>query len=191
MAKVTWGGADLESALDDYEDDGNQYPEYTGERPPKGVYQWNVRMDKTVSSGGFNQLIVHLTLEPHNAKTKPYKGYYCRDYIIVKEDGSTAWRVRPLLDALGVTARQFRTMTITAPTDRTNAQGGPIEQVTKIGPIKIEGLVLTASIRPDRKKPEYESIKYMAPAGDDSGSGSDDANDADDAGADDDNEPPF
>jgi hypothetical protein len=188
MAKVTWGGADLETALDDWDGDSGGYSEYAGERPPRGVYQWNVRLEKTISSGGFNQLIAHLTLEPHNAKTKPFKGYYCRDYIIVKEDGSTAFRVRPLMDAIGVTAKQFRTMTITAPTDRTNAQGGPIEEVVKIGPVKIEGMVLTAAIRPDKKKPEYESIKYLVT--DDSNEGdtaSDDAtNDADDG-----DEPPF
>lgn len=189
MAKVAWGGADLESALNDWEDDGNQYPEYAGERPPKGVYRWNVRVDKTVSSGGFNQLVVHMTLDPHNAKTKPFKGYYCRSYIIVKEDGSTAFRVRPFLDAIGVTARQFRTATLSKPTDRTTPQGAVIEEITKIGPVSIDGLKVMASIRPDKRKPEYEDVKFLAMPDDDGEAQEPGDSDAgDDA---DDNEPPF
>lgn len=187
MAKVTWGGADLESALDDWENDGGDFPTYDGERPPKGVYEWDVRMEKTISSGGYNQLIVHLTLAPHNAKTKQYKGYYCRDYIIVKEDGSTAFRIRPLLDAMGVTAKQFRTATISKPTDRTTPQGNPIEEITKIGPVSVDGLKLRAFIKPDPRKPEYERISWMAIPEEAETPDDTDAGDTDDPS----DEPPF
>jgi hypothetical protein len=189
MAKVTWGGAELESALSDYEADEQQYESYDGERPPKGLYRWNIRMEKTISSGGFNQLIVHLTLDPHNSRTNQYKGYYCRDYIIVKEDGSTAFRVRPLLDAMGVTAKQFRQQTLSNPTDRTTNNDQKIEEVVKIGPVKIEGLQLMARIAPDKKKPEYERVFWVG--------GADDADEAQEPGdsdagdTDDDSEPPF
>ena len=172
MAKVTWGGSDLEDALDGWEGNDGEFQTYEGERPPKGVYEWNARMEKTVSSGGFNQLIVHLTLDPHNAKTKQYKGYYCRDYIIVKDDGSTAFR--------------FRTGTISKPTDKTTPNGNPIEEITKNGPVVIDGLKLRAFIKPDPKRPEYERISYLAMPEEAETPDDTDAGDSDDA-----DHPPF
>lgn len=186
MAKVTWGGADLESALDEWEDDGG-YPQYAGDRPPKGVYRWDIRVEKTTSKNGFNQLVVHLVLNPHKPDHQKYKGYHCMSYIIVKEDGSTAFRVRPFLDAIGVTARQFRTGTISKPTDRTTSNGQPIEDITKIGPVVMDGLKVMAAIKPQRDKPEYEDVSFL-PMPDDA---DDDTASPDPESDVDDNEPPF
>lgn len=174
MPKVKWGGESLASALDEYEEDeSRQYKTYDGPKPPKGVYNWKItRMEKTESSGGFPQLIVHLELDPRHAEQKKYAGYYMRDYIIVKTDGSTAFRVKPLLEALGVSGKQFVTATVV------DAEG----HVQKIGPVTIPGRVVGGNIWPQKDKPEYFNIKYLPAklADEKDDSEDDDADDTDD-----------
>lgn len=182
MVKIAWGDDDLETALDEWEDTGG-YNEYTGDRPKPGTYQFKlVRLEQTKSSGGFPQLIAHWELAPHKPEHKAYKGYYGRDYIIVKSDGSTAFRVRPLMDALGVTARQFRTATQANKTDRTTNNGDEIFEIFKIGNVKIPGNLVMCHIKPDKRNADYEAFKYLGAGGD-----SREANDADDSDAGDDN----
>ena len=186
MAKVTWGGSALESALDDYDpNEAGQYSDYMGDRPPKGVYRWRIRMDKTESKGGFPQILVRLTLD--DPKNKQYNGYGCMDFVIVKDDGSTAFRVRPLLDALGVTSKQFRTMTVTRATDRTGFNDEVLQEIVKMGPVTVWDAHVMAYIKPDPKNNQYEKIRYIA----EDAAVSDDATDGDDNGDDNGDEPPF
>lgn len=178
MAKVKWGGQELASSIDDYDPDNDQqYTDYTGPRPPKGLYRFRIgRVQKSESTNGFPQMVVDMELDPDRAEHKQYAGYHIRDYIIVKEDGSTAFRYAPLLRALGVTGKQFVTMTVVD-------ENG---YITKMGPKLIPGSLVHGFIRPSKRNPEYDYIKYMPPRADD------DSNDADDAdGDDDDNEAPF
>lgn len=185
--RVTWGDEDLESALDDYE--GSEFKTYEGERPRKGTYQFKlVKLEQTKSSGGWPQLIAHWELAPNKLQHKEFKGYYMRDYIVVKPDGSTAFRVRPLLDALGVTAKQFRTATQANKTDKTTNNGEVIFEIFKIGPVKVPGNLVMCYIKPDTKRnPDYEDIKYLSASDEaeepnDSDAGDDDSNDDGDDG---------
>lgn len=192
MAKVTWGGTALESALDDYDPDDNSggYSEYMGERPPKGVYRFRVKMDKTESKGGFPQIIVRLTLDPDKPAHKQFKGYGCLDFVIVKDDGSTAFRVRPLLDALGVTSKQFRTATVTRATDRTGFNDEALEEIVKMGPVTVWDTHVHAYIRPDPKSPQYDRVRYISLDAVADSEEAEEPVDAD-AGDADDSEPPF
>lgn len=195
--KITWGDEDLEEALSDWEDN-NQFEPYSGDRPPKGTYQFQlVRLEQTRSSGGTTgvqhpQLIAHWQLKPNKPNHKGFAGYYMRDYIVVKTDGSTAFRVRPLMDALGITAKQFRTATQANKTDRTTNQGDPIFEIFKIGPVKIPGNLVMCFIKPDKRNNDYEDIKYLAAsdADDDEGSTDTSNDDSDDTG-DEDKPAPF
>lgn len=151
MAKVSWGGADLEDALNEWEP--NEFQTYAGDRPPRGVYQFKLqKLEAATSTNGFPQLIAHWVLEPSKPDHRKFKGYYMRDYIVVKEDGSTAFRVRPLLDALGVTVKQFRQNTVD------DNEGN----IIKMGPVRIPGNLVMCAIKPDRRNSDYEHITYLS-----------------------------
>ena len=183
MSKVLWGGEELETELEDWE--GNDFPQYDGDRPRKGVYQFKLtRLEKTESTNGHPQMVAHFELSPHKLEHRLYKGYYMRDYIIVKDDGSTAFRVRPFLDALGVTSRQFKRLTEATKTDRTTNNGAEIWEITKMGPVKIPGNLLMCHIQPDKRNPDYEAIRYLPKGDSDDDTGND--SEGNEAGTDDD-----
>lgn len=184
MTLLKWGSAAEAEAIDAWEEDPDRqgYTEYTGPRPPKGMYRWKIdRLQATKSSGGHRQLIVHLVLDPHTEDHEKYRGKYMRDYIIVKDD--TGFRVKPFLDVLGVTAKLLLTKT-----DVTKDEGSdpPTATVNKIGTVRPAGMLLFGRIWPDSQKPEYDRIAYVRAA-----DAEDDAAGSDDAGSNDDGDPPF
>jgi hypothetical protein len=182
--KFKWGTLQEAAEIDGWEpdEDGPQFKTYDGPRPPKGVYRFKItRMEGGTSSGGFRQMIVHLELDgswkPEHAK---FDGYYMRDYVIVK--GDTGFRVKPLLDALGVTAKQMYNNTIAV--DNPNDENTKLIQ--KIGAVSIPDSLVIGNIWPDKNKPQYDRIKYLRGASDDAdGSGDDGGDDSGDA------DPPF
>jgi hypothetical protein len=185
MVKMKWGSAEEAKEIDAWEPDPDRqgYQEYTGPRPPKGMYRWRLdRLQASMSSGGFRQLIVHLVLDPHLPEHEKYRGKYMRDYIIVKND--TGFRVKPFLDVLGVTASQLYNQT-----DVTKEEGSdpPTAIVNRIAKVVPAGTLLYGRIWPDRNKPEYDRIEYVkrAEAGDKDTAGSDDSDDGNDG------DPPF
>lgn len=177
MGKVKWGGGISQGALDEV-DTSRQFTPYDGPTPPAGVYRFKIKVLKQTSSSNNNpQLQIGLELEPRAdiPEQKRYKGYFMMDFIPVMD--STAWRLRPFLDAIGVTSKEFVNGTV-ADED---------QNITKIGRTVPKGLLLACSIRngQDQKgNPRMEVAQYIPVA---DGDDQDDA--ADDATSDD--EPPF
>lgn len=175
LSKVKWGGEDILAGIEaEWDDDGDSdYAPYEGPRPPRGVYTWQVRMNKAESNNGNPQIIVHMTLVPRLPEHKRFEGYYCRDYLTFTP--KTGFRTAPFLKVLGVTARQFW--------DSTGVdQDGVIKQIgkKKFG----DDLLLVCGIRPDTKgNPDYEQVRYIRQATDDLPSGGDDELVDEDAGS--------
>lgn len=175
MPKVKWGSGSDALTVDDLNDDkenGSSFEPYDGPRPPKGVYGWRVKaMVQSESSGGFPQVIVRLELDPRGrAEHKRFAGYFVQDFIIVKKN--TAFKVRPLLEALGVTYADFLNKTVV----------DDDKNITRIGTTDPRGKLLVGNIRPSKNDPQYEDISYL-PAKDDDSTDPDDSDDADDGGS--------
>lgn len=178
MAKVKWdGGAELASALDEWEEDESRsYTPYAGPEPKKGMYRFQVkRIKKDVSKNGFPQLVVDLEMSPTLPAHKQYAGFFTRQFVVVKKDGSTAFRVKPLLTALGVTGKQFVTATIV------DDEG----YVLKIGGKAIPGAIVMANIYKPAGDEYFKANFHAVP---EEADGADDDSDDDDSG---DDEAPF
>lgn len=178
MGKVKWGGGISQNALDEV-DTSKQFSPYDGPVPPAGVYRFIVKVLKeTTSSNNNPQLQIGLELVPRSdiPEQRRYKGYFMMDFIPVMD--SVAWRLRPFLDAIGVTSREFVNGTV----------NDEDKNITKIGKKVVKGTVIAVSIRngqDQRGNARMEVAQYI-PVVD-----SDDQDDtADDASGSDD-EPPF
>lgn len=130
MAKVTWGGNVSADAIDNAER-GNFKP-YDGPMPVPGMYAWKINiLRRRMSSNNNPQLMVGLELIPR--KTRPddqkYKGYFITDFIPVGE--SSAFRLAPFLDAIGVKGSDF--------IDRTKDDGTDKGNIVSIGKWKHTG----------------------------------------------------
>jgi hypothetical protein len=186
VGKVKWGNNDLADAIEEAQE--SEFDEYTGEQPPRGVYRFKItRLLNGTSKNGFPELVVFMRLDPDRPAHKEFEGYTMIDFIIVKEDGSTGWRVKPFLRAIGVTPRQFVQNTIEdSEADPADDRFGGGQPITKIGAVKFPGKLVYGAIRPDPKSESgYWKIKYLAPP--------DNAGSADAAGSGDsgDEDPPF
>lgn len=111
MPVVKWGvdAGDVE----DFDRD-SQFKPYAGPIPPDGVYAWRVkRLQHVAGSRDKNpQLRPGLELVPREGFDEDkYAGYYLMDFLPVA--GNTAFRYVPLLDALGVSGRDFTSRTKT------------------------------------------------------------------------------
>lgn len=179
MPKVKWGGADFADAIDSAEEG---FEEYTGPKPPRGVYRFRItRLYKSESSGGFPQMEVYLEMDPPKEKREHanYKGFFMRNWIIVKEDGSTGFKVKPFLAALGITPKQFATGTVVGDAEEGN-DGAERFPITKMGTVKFPGAHVWGYIKPSRRDPEYFDISYkQAPDGAADDSDADDSDDSD------------
>jgi len=105
MPKMDWG---IGTGTVENFDRDSVYKPYAGPTPPSGVvYIWKLKTLKLVhaSTGGFPQLRAGLELIPRTAEEKRYAGFYRSTYSPVSNN--TAFRFVPLLDALGVTEREF------------------------------------------------------------------------------------
>lgn len=179
MPRVKWGGADLADAIESAEEG---YEEYTGPKPERGVYRFRItRLYKSESSGGFPQMEIFLEMDPPADRKEHmrYKDFFMRNWIIVKDDGSTGFKVKPFLAAVGVTPKQFATGTIIGDAEEDN-NGNERFPITKIGNVKFPGTHVWGYIKPSKRDPEYYDISYKsAPEG--AADDSDDADDADDS----------
>ena len=111
MPRVKWGvsGEDV----DDFDRD-SQFKPYAGPEPRNGVYAWKIKVFKFAAGGRgkLPQMRPGLELVPRAGFNEgKYAGYFIMDFIPVSD--KTQFRYVPLLDALGVTGREFETATIT------------------------------------------------------------------------------
>lgn len=111
MPRVKWGvGAE---DVDDFDRD-SQFKPYAGPEPRNGVYAWKIKVFKFAAGGRgkLPQMRPGLELVPRAGFNEgKYAGYFIMDFIPVSD--KTQFRYVPLLDALGVTGREFETATIT------------------------------------------------------------------------------
>lgn len=111
MPRVQWGVS--ASDVDDFDRD-SQFKPYAGPIPPGNtVYAWRIKVLKNVAGDRKKnpQLRVGLELVPRQGfGESKYAGYFVMDFIPIMS--STAFRYVPLLDALGVSGREFEASTI-------------------------------------------------------------------------------
>ena len=176
--KVKWGGDDLESALNDYEDDG--WEPYDGPRPANGMYTWEITEVRSgVSTNEFPQLRVFLRLDPGSRRDhKQYDGFTMSTKIIVKHDGSTDFRVMPFLNAIGVSVRDFLHNTEAGPPLEDLDYNGKEEFLVKsIGRVRFDGknpVKVRGYIKPQKDNSDYYDIKFYPPKKDGAPAASDD-----------------
>lgn len=161
MGKVTWGGDLSGSDLDNA--DRSQFKPYDGPTPMNGVYAFRVKLLKRGKSKANNpQLIVGLELVPRQSRPEDgkFKGYFIMDYIPVME--STAFRVAPFLDAIGVSGDDFIKRTTAGEADERGSL--PIVQ---IGKWKNDGKkIILATLADDQDQqgnPRKRISSYWAP----------------------------
>jgi hypothetical protein len=147
-----WDLDDLETALNEYEPDEDADGFYDGPQPKRGMYEFDITLEKGTSQAGNPKLIVRMV-----RTEDPYKGFRMRDWIPLM--ASTAWRVRPFLDAIGVTAADLLR----------NSQEDEDGIITKIGKVSTKGLRAKAYIKQQKDSPEYMQVSRWAPAGDSDG----------------------
>jgi hypothetical protein len=105
MPVMNWG---IDAGTVENFDRSTVFVPYAGVTPPTGVvYVWKLKSLKLVhaANGGYPQLRAGLELIPRTAEEKRYAGFYRATYSPVS--AKTAFRFVPLLDALGVTEREF------------------------------------------------------------------------------------
>lgn len=157
MAKVAWGN-DLAGEIDNWEDEyeGGEYPSYDGPEPAQNqIYRFKITAKKALSSGGFKQLVVRLTLDPHRTEHKKYEGFSFMDFLIVEKN--TVFKYAPLIKALGLTGKEFALQT----------QADTDGEITKIGRLTFPAHVL-GRIYKDKKAydPQYPwKVKYVPGVG--------------------------
>lgn len=112
MPKVNWG---VRAADIDNFDRDSQYAPYDGPIPPNGVYQFKVKVLKSVAGTREKnpQLRVGLELVPRKGRKEERRmqGYFIMAFLPIME--KTQFRYVPFLDALGVSGREFERGTIT------------------------------------------------------------------------------
>jgi hypothetical protein len=112
MPKVTWGISP--SDVDEFDRD-SQYRPYMGPIPPNGVYEWQVKVLKSVAGTRDKnpQLRIGLELVPRSSRKeeKKYSRYFLMAFLPIME--KTTFRYVPFLDALGVSGKEFANGTMT------------------------------------------------------------------------------
>jgi hypothetical protein len=133
MPVVRWGID--QSDVDDY-DRSRQFKPYRGKIPPNAVYDWEVKVLKYAAGTREKnpQLIVGLELVPRDSSEDKYAGYFIMDYIPVMN--KTQFRYVPLLDALGISGRDFATRT------KVDTDG----KILKVGRWVLDGHMVSAQL---------------------------------------------
>lgn len=110
MPKAKWGITSRD--VDDF-DRSSQFVPYAGPIPPDAVYNWKIKVLKSISAtkDKLPQLRVGLELMPRGASEDKYEGYFVYCFLPVAE--STKFRYVPFLDAIGVSGREFVNGTVT------------------------------------------------------------------------------
>jgi hypothetical protein len=106
VPKVKWSSG-ISAADIDGADDSRNFSPYDGPTPPPGVYGFVVKqMELSKTSNGNPQIVLGLELTDRGrVEHKKFAGYYLRDFIVVLPQ--TAFRIKPLLKALRVSAEDF------------------------------------------------------------------------------------
>ncbi len=157
MPKMKWGSGVTADTINNAEEKGITV--YDGPLPPKGVYGWDVKFLKTGETSNKNpQLIIGLELNPRDREDhQAFKGFFVQDFIVVKD--TTAWRLKPFLKALGVSAKDFLENTVTDEEGR----------VTKIGTLDLTkrapGIIAMLQVNRGQNKEQYprEVGSYVGP----------------------------
>lgn len=109
MPRSTWGSGAEPISREDLENaQGSRFKRYDGPTVPDGIYAFKInQLRKGKSQNGNDQLIIGLELVPRKGRPEQvqYKGFYVTDYIPVMS--STADRLKPFLDAIGVSVGDF------------------------------------------------------------------------------------
>jgi hypothetical protein len=151
---------------DDLENtEASDYEPYNGELLPPGLYPLSIQWIKTTpSSQGNDMLTILMTFDnpDDDEELADYVGCPVWDRITVQK--STLFRLKPFLDAIGVSYEEFASSTVV----------DDEEKVTKIGSVRIDGLTVRARVRveksdeyddklrPTRYLPAEESVKPAA-----------------------------
>lgn len=151
MAKVKWGSDDNAITADALEGVETDDAGYRGKEPPKGAYRFAIKVYKGESQAGNPKLEVRMELVPTDSDDKKYAGFRLRDYIPVL--ASTAFRVRPFLDALGVKPRDF----VNSCNTKQDEEG---ELVVSIGSLSLRNATVDAYIW-KRSGDEYHRVRYL------------------------------
>lgn len=113
MPKVDWEGNIGSEDIDEFDRD-SQYVPYAGPIPPNGVYAFKLKLlrySEPAEGQKYPKLQVGLELVPREGRPedKAYvvngQGYFIQDWPPIARH--TAFRYVPLLDALGVTGKDF------------------------------------------------------------------------------------
>lgn len=111
MPRANWGVT--ASDVDQY-DRSTQFKPYTGEVPPNGVYEFLIRTLKYMPATEDKnpQLRLGVALAPRASRPREtrYDDFYVTTFIPVTP--KSQFRYVPLLDALGVTSKEFVSKTI-------------------------------------------------------------------------------
>lgn len=124
MPKVRWGIN--ARTVDETFDRESQFKPYDGPTPTNGVYQFQVKVLKSVAGTRekLPQLRIGLELVPRSGRKdeRRYAGYFIMVFAPISD--KTAFRYVPFLDAIGVSVRDFA--------DRTNVdEDGNIKSIGK------------------------------------------------------------
>src|SRR4051812_29375161 len=111
MPRVKWGVS--ASDADDFDRD-SQFKPYAGPTPPTNVvYAWRIKVMWSVDGDRKRnpQWRVGLELVPRAGFNEgKYRGFFVMDFIPIANN--TQFRWVPLLDALGISGREFETQTV-------------------------------------------------------------------------------
>lgn len=125
MPKIKWGSEISSSDIDNAE--SNQ-TSYDGPVPPKGVYGFKIKsMSIGKTSNDNPNVSIALELDPRNrAEHKKFEGFFLMDFIVILPQ--VAFRIKPLLAALGVTSKDFIENTVVD-------DDGKITMIGKVKPV--------------------------------------------------------
>lgn len=142
MPKVKWTS---DISVEDIEE-ATSIQQYVGKIPPGGIYRFALRQCKTGTSNADNPKLINLWILDGSWRPehKKFDGCPLWDHLAVTKE--TAFRVKALCDALGVSYKDFMTKMLV----------DEEKNVTKIGTLKVQGedLLVCINVRRD-EDPEY------------------------------------
>jgi len=137
MPKATWGSDLDEEAIESAESRGV----YAGDLPPAGVYRFKLKTLKKAKSKQGNPMVRFFGVIDGTWKDKHAKFDGAPLWVDTAVMESTAWRIKALVQGLGVTAREFMASTVTDDAE-------PEANIIKIGKKKIsEGLEIYVNVK--------------------------------------------
>lgn len=159
MPRVNWG---VSARVIDNFDRASQYKPYDGPIPPNGVYEWQIKVLKSIAptEDKLPQLRIGLELAPRagNKAERQYGGYFTMAFLSINE--KMMWKLVPFLDAIGVSGRDFEARTITD-------QEGNIKKIGKWANSGEEFIKAELKDDVNQKGVSRKEIGWMGPIDDD------------------------